>query len=145
MQKELLLEMLVQNQTTNSFAFGKITNENSHLRLNEQAASVGFIYRHVGETMNLFGYFFGIPSEVPNTTMGQQDIGQDFDLETSQAYVAKGYEMLNKLIGETTDEDWLTQIDTPFFGKVSKIRLFSHVLFHNSHHAGQISLTISKG
>jgi uncharacterized damage-inducible protein DinB len=145
MQKELLTEMLVQNQLTNSFAFEKITNENLNKRLNEQAASVGFIYRHIGETMNLFGYFFGIPSEVPNTTMGQQDIGQDFDLETSQSYVAKSYEMLKKLIEETTDEDWLTQIDTPFFGKVSKVRLFSHVLFHNSHHAGQISLTLSKG
>lgn len=145
MQKELLAEMLVQNQLTNSFAFEKITNENLHKRLNEQVASVGFIYRHIGETMNLFGYFFGIPSEVPNTTMGQQDTGQDFNLETSQSYVAKGYEMLKKLVEETTDEDWLTEIDTPFFGKVSKIRLFSHVLFHNSHHAGQISLTLSKG
>jgi uncharacterized damage-inducible protein DinB len=144
MQKELLTEMLVQNQLTNSFSFGKITNENLYKRLNEQTASVGFIYRHIGETMNLFGYFFDIPSEVPNTTMGQLDTGQDFDLETSQSYVAKGYEMLKKLVEETTDEDWLTEIDTPFFGKVSKVRLFSHVLFHNSHHAGQISLILSK-
>lgn len=145
MQKQLLIEMLEQNQLTNSFAFGKITNENLHKRLNEQTASIGFIYRHIGETMNLFGYFFGIPSEVPNTTMGQQDNGQDFYLETSQLYIEKGYEMLKKLVEETPNEDWLTQIDTPFFGKVSKIRLFSHVLFHNSHHAGQISLTLSKG
>lgn len=145
MQKELLAEMLVQNQLTNSFAFEKITNENLHKRLNEQVASVGFIYRHIGETMNLFGYFFGIPSVVPNTTMGQQDTGQDFDLETSSMYIEKGYKMLKKLVEETTDEDWLTKIETPFFGKVSKVRLFSHVLFHNSHHAGQISLTLSKG
>jgi len=145
MQKQLLLEMLVQNQLTNSFAFEKITNEDLPKRLNERAASIGFIYRHVGETMNLFGYFFGIPSEVQNTTMGQQDVGQDFDLETSHAYVTKGYEMLKKLVEDTTDADWLTEIDTPFFGKVSKIRLFSHVLFHNSHHAGQISLTLSRG
>ncbi len=145
MQKEILAEMLVQNQLTNSFAFGKITNEDLPKRLNEQTASVGFIYRHVGETMNLFGYFFGIPSEIPNTTMGQQDTGQDFDLEISHSYVEKGYAMLKKLVEETTDADWLTEIDTPFFGKVSKIRLFSHVLFHNSHHAGQISLTLSKG
>lgn len=145
MQKELLIGMLEQNKLTNSFAFGKLSTENLHKRLSEQSASVGFIYRHIGETMNLFGYFFGIPSEVPNTTMGQQDIGQDFDLDTSHAYVTKGYEMLKKLVEETTDEGWLTEIDTPFFGKVSKIRLFSHVLFHNSHHAGQISLTLSRG
>jgi uncharacterized damage-inducible protein DinB len=45
----------------------------------------------------------------------------------------------------TPDEEWLGLIDTPFFGKVTRLRLFSHVLFHNSHHCGQISLTLSKG
>jgi uncharacterized damage-inducible protein DinB len=45
----------------------------------------------------------------------------------------------------TPEEDWLGLIDTPFFGKVARARLFAHILFHNSHHAGQISLTLSKG
>jgi uncharacterized damage-inducible protein DinB len=44
-----------------------------------------------------------------------------------------------------TEKDWLKPVDTPFFGTVSRIRLFAHALFHTSHHAGQISLTLAKG
>ena len=123
MQKELLLDMLAQNT---------------------QAASVGFIYRHIGETINLFGWFFGIPTDVQNTTMGQQDTGQHYDLETSHKMVEKGYKTLHQYILDTPDSAWLDPIDTPFFGTVSRIRLFSHILFHTSHHAGQISLTLSR-
>jgi uncharacterized damage-inducible protein DinB len=144
-QKELLREMLVQNKITNSYALDSITNENKRYKLNGEAASVGFIYRHIGETMNLFGYFLGIPSDIQNTTMGQQDTGNDYAIETSKLYIDSGYKMLENVIENSTDEDWLLTIDTPFFGTVSRMRLFSHVLFHNAHHAGQISLTLSKG
>jgi uncharacterized damage-inducible protein DinB len=144
-QKELLREMLVQNMTTNSYAFDRVTNENKSYKLNVDTASVGFIYRHIGETMNLFGYFLGIQSDIQNTTMGQQDTGQDFEIETSKLYIDRGYKMLEDLIKTSKDEDWLLTTDTPFFGTVSRMRLFSHILFHNSHHAGQISLTLSKG
>jgi uncharacterized damage-inducible protein DinB len=53
--------------------------------------------------------------------------------------------MLEKLIDTSKDEDWFLTTDTPFFGTVSRMRLFSHILFHNAHHAGQISLTLSRG
>jgi hypothetical protein len=145
MQKELLLELLAQNRVTCSFAFDQITAENSYSRLNEKSASIGFIYRHIGETMNLFGFFFGIPSDIQNTTMGQSDEGQNFDLGTSRVYVEQGYEMLKKVVDSTVDGAWLDLIETPFFGTVSRMRLFSHVLFHNAHHAGQIALTLTKG
>jgi uncharacterized damage-inducible protein DinB len=95
--------------------------------------------------MNLFGYFLGVPSNIQNTTMGQQDIGQDYEIETSKLYIDIGYKMLENLIDTSKDEDWSLTIDTPFFGTVSRMRLFSHILFHNSHHAGQISLTLSRG
>jgi len=145
MQKDILLEMLVQNQVTCSYAFEMITDANSALRVNEQAASVGFIYRHIGEAMNLFSLFFGIPSDVQNTTMGQPDRGQHFDLTASRRLVEQGYAMLRRLIEDTPDGAWLEMVETPFFGRVSRARLFSHVLFHTSHHAGQISLTLSRG
>ncbi|MFN3850625.1 MAG: DinB family protein [Spirosomataceae bacterium] len=144
-QKELLQEMLVQNMTTNSYALDKVTDENKAYKLNTETASIGFIYRHIGETMNLFGYFLGVPSNIQNTTMGQQDTGQDFEIETSKLYIDMGYKMLENLIKNSKDEDWFLTTDTPFFGTVSRMRLFSHILFHNSHHAGQISLTLSKG
>lgn len=137
--------MVVQNRITSSYSFNKITNENKGYRLNANAASVGFIYRHIGELMNIFGHFFGVSTDIQNTTMGKLDTGQGFDIETSQQYIDKGYEMLENLVRDTKEEDWLMTIDTPFFGTVTKMRLFSHVLFHNSHHAGQIALTLSKG
>lgn len=144
-QRELLQEMLVQNMTTNSYALDKVTDANKAYKLNTETASIGFIYRHIGETMNLFGYFLGVPSDIQNTTMGQQDTGQDFEIETSKLYIDMGYKMLENLIKNSKDEDWFLTTDTPFFGTVSRMRLFSHILFHNSHHAGQISLTLSKG
>jgi uncharacterized damage-inducible protein DinB len=145
MQTELLNEIIVQNRLTSSYSLDKITNDNKEYRLNADAASVRFIYRHIGELMNIFGHFFGVPTGINNTTMGQSDTGQGDDIETSKQYIEKGYAMLEKLVNDTKEEDWLLAIDTPFFGTVSRIRLFSHILFHTSHHAGQISLTLSKG
>lgn len=144
-QKELLRQMLYQNIFTNAYALDKITNDNKGYRLNSETASIGFIYRHIGETMNLFGYFLGVPSNIQNTTMGQQDLGQDYAIETSKLYMDIGYKMLENLIDTSKDEDWFLTTDTPFFGTVSRMRLFSHILFHNAHHAGQISLTLARG
>jgi uncharacterized damage-inducible protein DinB len=145
MQNKLLQEMIAQNRMTSSYSFNKITNQNKGYRLNANTASVGFIYRHIAELMNIFGHFFGVPTDTQNTTMGQGDSGQGFDIEISKQYIDKGYQMLENLVRDTKEEDWLMTIDTPFFGTVSRMRLFSHVLFHNSHHAGQIALTLSKG
>jgi uncharacterized damage-inducible protein DinB len=145
MQKEFLQNIFTQNQMTCSFAFNNISNENMDFRLNKQAASVGFIYRHIGETINLFTTFFGYSTGIQNTTMGETDRGQGKNIEESRHMINKGYNIWQQIIETTPDEEWLGMIDTPFFGKVTRLRLFSHVLFHNSHHCGQISMTISKG
>ena len=145
MQKEILLEILKQNEFTSHFSLDRVSQENASLRLNADAASIGFIFRHIGETMNLFGQFFGIPTDVKNTTMGQTDKGQEFDVEYSRELIGRGYRGLKDLIENSADDDWLKPVDTPFFGTVTRIRLFVHVLFHTSHHAGQISMTLAKG
>jgi uncharacterized damage-inducible protein DinB len=145
MQKEVLLEILKQNEFTSHFSLDRVSEENASLRLNDKAASIGFIYRHIGETMNLFGQFFGIPTDVINTTMGQTDDGQVFDVGYSRELISRGYGMLRDLVENSADDDWLKPVDTPFFGTVTRIRLFVHVLFHNSHHAGQISMILAKG
>ncbi|MEO0066154.1 MAG: hypothetical protein RI983_1480, partial [Bacteroidota bacterium] len=44
-----------------------------------------------------------------------------------------------------SNSGWSEIIDTPFFGAVSKAKLFAHILFHNSYHSGQIGLAIKKG
>jgi uncharacterized damage-inducible protein DinB len=95
--------------------------------------------------MNLFAQFFGIATDVKNTTIGQADNGQEFNVDYSRELISRGYGVLKDLVENSTDEDWLKSVDTPFFGTVTRIRLFAHVLFHNSHHAGQISMTLAKG
>ncbi|QJD78448.1 DinB family protein [Spirosoma rhododendri] len=145
MQKQLLLDMLAQSQTTCWSSFDTVTPENGTLRLNQQAASAGFILRHTGEMFMLFGHFFGLPTTVQNTTMRQQDTGQGEDIAGSRQLIEQGYERFRAYIDQTPDSAWLDPIDTPFFGTVSRMRLFSHVLYHNAYHAGQIGLTIVRG
>lgn len=137
--------MLIQNEFTCHFALDRVNPENSKWRLNDRTASIGFIYRHVGETMHLFTQFLGVPTEVKNTTIGQVDQGQDYDVESSRELIQKGYKILSSLAESGSAEFWQGPIETPFFGSVPRIRLFAHILFHNSHHAGQISLTLAKG
>lgn len=145
MQKEILLEMVKQNQFTSHFSFDRVTEENATLRLNDKTASIGFIFRHIGETINLFGQFLGMPTDVKNTTIGQTDKGEHYDVNHSRELIERGYQMLKDLIENNPDEDWLKPVETPFFGTVSRVRLFAHILYHNSHHAGQISMTLAKG
>lgn len=145
MQKDLLLDMIAQNRMTCAAAFDTITPENGSFQLNAQTASAGFIYRHIGEMMNLFGLFFGLPSAVQNTTMGQTDTGQGHDINASRQLIEQGFDRLQHYAENTPDTAWLDPIETPFFGTVSRVRLFAHILFHNSYHAGQIGLTLARG
>ena len=144
MIKNILREILEQNLKTCSYTFNEIKEENLSYRLNNKTATVGFIYRHIGEIMLLYGNFFGIPSRIQNTTMGQQDEGQGKNLKESEELIENGFKMLHQIIETTGEESWRDLIDTPFFGKVSKSKLFSHILFHNTYHAGQIGLTLKR-
>jgi uncharacterized damage-inducible protein DinB len=144
MIQNILREILEQNLKTCSYTFNEIKEENLSYRLNNKTATVGFIYRHIGEIMLLYGNFFGIPSRIQNTTMGQQDEGQGKNLKESEELIKNGFKMLHQIIETTEEESWRDLIDTPFFGKVSKSKLFSHILFHNTYHAGQIGLTLKR-
>jgi len=140
----VLSDLLRQNSQSCGYAFRGIREENSGYRLTETAASVGFLYRHIGETMLMFGTFFGLEPGVQNTTMGRQDEGQGERIEESRDLIEKGYAMLQQVIDTTEEGGWQSPIETPFFGSVSKARLFAHVLYHNSYHAGQIALTLKR-
>ncbi|MCA6073770.1 DinB family protein [Fulvivirga sedimenti] len=145
MQRTVLLDLIHQNRVTSSYALDRVAQENAQFRLNEKCASIGFILRHMGETMNMFGMFFGVPTDVQNTTMGQTDSGKEYDVKTSRELIRDGYQMLIDVVNEKPDSFWSEEVQTPFFGTVSNARLFGHILFHNSHHCGQISLTLERG
>ncbi len=145
MGKEIFRDLLAQNILSCSFSLNLVSGENISKSLNKNTASVGFIYRHIGETMLMFGYFFGKPSEVQNTTLGKQDVGQGNDFEESKKLIDQGFKMLEEIIEKTPNSGWSDIVETPFFGSVSKARLFSHILYHNSYHSGQIAIAIKRG
>jgi len=142
---EIFRDLLAQNILSCSFSLNLVNSENVSKSLNENTSSVGFIYRHIGETMLMFGYFFSKPSEVQNTTLGKLDEGQGNDFEESRKLIDDGFKMLQDIIETTPNSEWSDIVETPFFGPVSKARLFSHILYHNSYHSGQIALAIKRG
>jgi uncharacterized damage-inducible protein DinB len=144
MENQLFKDLLIQNKLSCSYVFNELNQTNLALRINTNASSIGFIYRHIAETMLMFGYFFGMPSDRGNTTMGQQDTGQGANIEETKILLDEGFAMLEQLIETTPSNTWSDIIDTPFFGTVSKARLFAHILYHNSYHAGQIGLILKR-
>jgi hypothetical protein len=145
MGTEIFKDLLAQNIISCGFSLNMVNSENVSKSLNENTASVGFIYRHIGETMLMFGYFFGKPSDIQNTTMGKKDEGQGQDFEESKRLIEQGFKLLDEIIESTPISEWSEIVQTPFFGAVSKVRLFSHILYHNSYHSGQIALAIKRG
>lgn len=145
MEKEILQQLVQQNRKDCSHFCKDITAGNSDFRLTTETASVGFIYRHIGEVTHLIGQFFGYETTAQGTTIGQKDTGQQYDLEISRIYFENGYNMLEKLVLNTSAAEWLEEIETSWFGKISRIKLLSVLLFHNSHHCGQISSALLKG
>lgn len=145
MGTEIFKDLLAQNIISCGFSLNMVNSENVSKSLNENTASVGFIYRHIGETMLMFGYFFGKQSDIQNTTMGKQDEGQGQDFEESKRLIEQGFKLLDEIVESTPISEWSEIVQTPFFGAVSKVRLFSHILYHNSYHSGQIALAIKRG
>jgi hypothetical protein len=85
MQKQVLLEILRQSQFTSHFSFDRVSEDNASLRLNDKTASIGFIYRHIGETR--------ICLVSSSTTIGQPDNGQPFDVEYSRQLISRGWNL----------------------------------------------------
>ncbi|MFM1879314.1 MAG: hypothetical protein RLZZ241_2180 [Bacteroidota bacterium] len=140
----VLIPLIDQNKFTCAYTFKKITTENISWRLNKETASVGFIFRHIAEIQLLLGQFLGEATEVSNTTMGFQDTGQGNNLEKSKELLQDGYKMLLELAEKHPEYWWMETIETPFFGTVSRLAMMGHILNHNAHHSGQISLTLAR-
>ncbi|MEO0008379.1 MAG: hypothetical protein RJA20_2575, partial [Bacteroidota bacterium] len=125
--------------------YDKLTPENALLKLNDSTASIGFIFRHTGETMHMLCTFLGYETQVKNSTMSFVDEGQGVNIDESRMLVDSGFRLLESIIESSSEDSWLDNVDTPFFGTVSRVRVFSHIMFHNSYHLGQIGLSLRKG
>jgi uncharacterized damage-inducible protein DinB len=73
------------------------------------------------------------------------DEGQGVNIDESRMLVDSGFRLLESIIESSSEDSWLDNVDTPFFGTVSRVRVFSHIMFHNSYHLGQIGLSLRKG
>lgn len=114
MQKELLKNMVSQNQMTCSYSFNRIAEDNAELRLTKTAASIGFIYRHIAECIHLFCTFFNVPTEVQNTTIGKTDERQGKSTIESRRLIDEGFTKLLKLIETQPDEYWTAMLKRLF-------------------------------
>lgn len=141
-----ILEMMIdQNRLTSEYSFRKVDPSNQALRLNPEAASVGFMLRHSGEIMHILAKFLGQNTSVENTTMGFEDTGQGVDTTASMHLVTTGYELLKEIVTTRESAWWIEKVRAPIFGTVERFKVLAHILNHNAHHAGQIALTLSKG
>lgn len=145
MQKEIMLIQLEQSKNDCLRILNNLNAENAIFRLTKKTATAGFIYRHIGETTILIAQFFGYKTNVKGTTIGQNDTGKVYDLNESKAIFEQGYQTLEKLVNETNEKAWLEEIETTWFGKISRIKLYTILMLHNSHHCGQIASAIAKG
>ena len=145
MQKEIMLQQLAQSKMDCARILHNINAENASFRLSEKTASAGFIYRHIGESIHLLAQFFGHQTDVEGLTMRKSDTGTAYDLNTSNEFFQRGYTTLERIVHETSESDWLEEIESAWFGKISRIKLYSIILFHNAHHCGQIASAIVKG
>jgi uncharacterized damage-inducible protein DinB len=143
--KAILTEILAQCRSNCYRVYDKLTPENALLKLNDSTASIGFIFRHTGETMHMLCTFLGYETQVKNSTMSFVDEGQGVNIDESRMLVDSGFRLLESIIESSSEDSWLDNVDTPFFGTVSRVRVFSHIMFHNSYHLGQIGLSLRKG
>jgi len=143
--KAVLTEILAQCRSNCYRVYDKLTPENALLKLNDSTASIGFIFRHTGETMHMLCTFLGYETQVKNSTMSFVDEGQGMNIDESRMLVDSGFRLLESIIESSSEDSWLENVDTPFFGTVSRVRVFSHIMFHNSYHLGQIGLSLRKG
>ena len=77
--------------------------------------------------------------------MGEKDTGEVYNLDESQKLVEDGYKKLDDLVESLSEKEWAETIETPFFGAISRAKLLGHMLYHNTYHCGQITLTLKRG
>ncbi len=141
-----IIEFINGNQKKINALMNKLTPENSIFRISPESATAGFYMRHIGEAMHSLsnmGFQTGMSFQ-PQTLRQPADPGHALDLAETKQYVDSGFDLLRKVVNERP----ISEIDTVFsspFGDQTLLSFIAFTLNHNSHHAGQIELTIKKG
>jgi hypothetical protein len=149
MTNSLLSQLLEVNAVKINGLLSKLNAENSLNRINAQTATAGFYMRHIAEAQIMLSFNFfetnkGLPYSKPLTLGVSSDEGQLFDVTETAQLMAQGTETLKEVIQHGNDEYWNTEIETKFFGKITRINGLGRILNHNAHHCGQIELCLKK-
>lgn len=89
-------------------------------------SDIGFVHRCIRATISLFGYFLGSPSSIQIITIGQQELRQDYEIDTCKLYIDAGNRMPDNLIDFSKDEDWFLTTDTSFLSQCPECDYFTY-------------------
>ena len=145
-KQETIIEFINGNQKKIDALMNKLTPENSMFRISPESATAGFYMRHIGEAMHSIanmGFQSGMSFQ-PQTLRQPADPGHAFDLSETKQFVDSGFDLLRKIVNERPNSEIDIVFSSPF-GDQTLLSMMSFTLNHNSHHAGQIELTIKKG
>ena len=145
MENSFLSSFIEQNKKDCLSIIDKIDEYNAGFRLSKNTSSAGYLIRHIGEVTNGIAVILGYKNQITYLTINKIDSGEKYNIETSKLLFNSGYLYLAQLIESSKTNFWNEEIQTTWFGNISRVRVLSILLFHNSHHCGQISTTIKKG
>ncbi|MDZ7773489.1 MAG: DinB family protein [Balneolaceae bacterium] len=144
--KDMQLAMWKMGRTRLTDQLGSIDESDLAKRLHPDAASVGWLLRHIAEVELLFAKnVFGRELEVKAQTIGSiaKDRGQFKELNPLLGLIDKAGEELGKAISEI--EDWKEEVTTAEFGTVAKAEALGRIATHTAYHAGQMALALKYG
>jgi hypothetical protein len=149
MIQSVLIPMFEMNVVKVNGLLARMTDENSRFHIHALAGSAGFYMRHIAEAQIMlsqmfFGTTTGLPYGKPFTLRVPNDDGRTYDLAETHELMKVGQDLLANVIKTMSDEAWHTP-KTTIFGERTPLQGMALILNHNSHHCGQIELTIKKG
>lgn len=115
-------------------------------RLHPDAASIGWLLRHIAEVELLFAKnVFERELNVKAQTIGSiaKDRAQFNELKPLLDLIEKAGEELGLAISDI--DDWEEKVSTAEFGTVTKAEALGRITTHTAYHAGQIGLALKYG
>jgi len=115
-------------------------------RVHPDAASAGWLLRHIAEVELLFAKnVFGKELNLKAQTIGP--MGKDRGRFNELKPLLELIEEAGKHLGEAIEniDDWQEEVTTAEFGTVTKSEALGRISTHTAYHAGQLALTVKYG